>query len=95
MRMLLIIAYVGNLVDTIATVYLTRLGYMEVNPVMRYLLQIPEVFVVTKILVTTALLVWLWHTREDRHAIHMATVAAVVYGLIAIYYFIVFTVILK
>lgn len=95
MRMLLTIAGVGNLVDAVATVYLTRLGYLEANPVMRWLLQTPEVFVMVKILVMTALLLWFWHRREDRHAMPLAAVAAVVYGLISTYYLVFFTVIQK
>ena len=92
MRILLIIAGIGNLVDTVATVYLTKMGHLEANPVMRWLLQIPGVFVVVKIVVMTALLLWLWYRREDKHATPLAAVAAVVYGLISAYYLVFFTV---
>lgn len=95
MKILLIIAGVGNLVDTAATLCLSRMGYLEANPVMRWLLQIPYVFVAVKIVVMTALLLWLWHKREDRLALPLAAVAAVVYGLIVAYYVVFFTMIQK
>jgi uncharacterized membrane protein len=86
MRVLLAIASIGNLVDAAATAYLTRLGYLEANPVMRWLLQTPGVFIFVKFFTMTAVLLWLWHKREDRHARPLATIAAAVYGLIALYY---------
>ena len=95
MKILLTIAGVGNLVDAAATVYLSRMGYLEANPVMRWFLQMLGVFVAVKIVVMTALLSWLWHRREDRHAMPLAATAAVVYGLISVYYLVFFTVIQK
>lgn len=92
MRTLLLIAGFGNLIDTIATVYLTSVGYVEVNPFMAKLLEFPAVFVTVKMAVMTGLLVFLWRKRADRHAKPMAILAAVVYGLIAVYYGITFIV---
>ena len=86
MRTLLLIAGFGNFIDTIATVYLASIGYVETSPVMAQLLQCPAVFTAVKIASMTWLLVFLWRNRADRHAKPMAILAAVVYGLIAVYY---------
>ena len=86
MKVLLLIAWLGNLIDTIATVYLTSLGYVEANPIMAQLLNYPVIFVIVKIALMTGLCAYLWMKRLDKHAMPMAIVASVVYGLITAYY---------
>ena len=86
MKILLLIAWLGNLIDTIATVYLTSLGYVEANPIMAQLLAYPLVFVIVKIALMTGLCAYLWLKRLDKHAMPMAIVASVVYGAITVYY---------
>lgn len=86
MKTRLTIAYIGNLIDLIATLYLTKQGFHEVNPVMHPLLDCPWLFAAVKILAMTLVCLFLWKRREDRHAIPLATFAAAVYGLIAVYY---------
>jgi hypothetical protein len=86
MKTRLIISYIGNIIDLIATIYLSRLGFYEVNPFMRPLLDHPWLFTAVKILAMTLVCLFLWKRREDRHALPLATLAAVVYGLIAAYY---------
>lgn len=86
MRTRLIIAYIGNLIDLIATLYLTKQGFHEVNPFMRPLLDCPWLFAAVKILAMTWVCLFLWKRREDRHALPLATFASAVYGLIAAYY---------
>ena len=86
MKILLLIAWLGNLIDTIATVYLTSLGYVEANPIMAQLLNYPVIFVIVKLLLMTGLCAYLWLKRLDKHAMPMAIVASVVYGLITAYY---------
>ena len=86
MKLLLLIAWLGNLIDTIATVYLTSLGYVEANPIMAQLLNYPVVFVIVKLLLMTGLCAYLWLKRLDKHAMPLAIVASVVYGLITAYY---------
>lgn len=86
MKRLLTTAWLGSLIDTIATVYLSSIGYIEANPIMAILLECPPVFVTVKMVVMTGLLVYLWQKRTDKHAKAMATLAASVYGLIAVYY---------
>lgn len=86
MKLLLLIAWLGNLIDTIATVYLTSLGYVEANPIMAQLLDYPLVFVIVKLLLMTGLCAYLWLKRLDKHAKPMAIVSDVVYGAITAYY---------
>lgn len=86
MKILLLIAGFGNIVDTIATAYLSSLGYVEANPIMAQFLAHPVVFASVKIVVMTGLLVFLWQKRTDKHAKTMAILASVVYGAIACYY---------
>lgn len=86
MKLRLSIAYIGNLIDLIATLYLTKQGFHEVNPFMRPLLGCPWLFAAVKILAMTWVCLFLWKRREDRHALPLATFAAAVYGLIAAYY---------
>lgn len=86
MKLRLSIAYIGNIIDLIATIYLSRMGFYEVNPFMRPLLACPWLFTAVKILAMTLVCLFLWKRREDRHAIPLATFAAAVYGLIATYY---------
>ena len=86
MKLLLLIAWLGNLIDTIATVYLTSIGYVEANPIMAQLLNYPVIFVIVKLLLMTWLCAYLWLKRLDKHAKPMAIVATTVYGTIVIYY---------
>lgn len=91
MRTRLTIAFLGNLIDTAATLYLSGLGYMEANPVMAWLLRWPAVFAGVKIGAMTAVVWWLWKRRGDRYAALAATVAAMVYGAVSVYYIVFFT----
>lgn len=86
MKLLLLIAWLGNLIDTIATVYLTSLGYVEANPIMAQLLNYPVIFVLVKIALMTGLCAYLWLKRLDKHAMPLAIDAAIIYGLITAYY---------
>ena len=90
MKALLIIAWLGNLIDMIATVYLTSIGYTEINPIMAYLLVNPIVFIVVKIVVMTGVCTYLWLKRTSKYSKPLATFAATVYGAISIYYMLVF-----
>lgn len=92
MRTRLIIAWLCNLVDIAATLYLSGLGYVEANLAMAWLLQWPWLFSMVKLSAMTFVLLFLWNNREDRHALPLATFTAVVYGLIAIYYIVIFAV---
>ena len=91
MHPLLTPAYLGNLIDTAATLYLSSLGHIEANPVMARLLQWPAVFAGVKIGAMTAAAWWLWKRRGDKKASAAAAIAAVVYGAVSVYYIVFFT----
>jgi hypothetical protein len=77
----------GNLVDTVATLYLYQTGmFVELNPVMAFFLQNPFIFAVVKIGLITAILIRLWKEREDKKAQIATNIGCWIYGLIAIYY---------
>jgi hypothetical protein len=86
MKSLLFTAWIGNAIDMVSTLHLTKNGFVEANPVMRRVLEYPAAFVLVKLGTMTALVFWLWHRRQDRHAKPLATIAAVVYGAISVYY---------
>ena len=92
MKKPLIIAAIGNLIDLIATLHLTRLGYMEANLVMAALLPRPKLFTLVKIGGMTLALWILWKNRDSEIARKTAWCVAVVYGLIALYYLFFFTI---
>jgi hypothetical protein len=90
MKTPLIIAAIGNLIDTVSTLYLSGRGYTEANPFMAALLPRPVLFATVKI-GAMALALWiLWRNRDSQIARITAWVAAGLYGLIAVYYLVVF-----
>lgn len=95
MKTRLSIAFIGNLIDTAATIILYhRYGFTEANPLMALLLQFPVLFATVKLVVMSAVLLWLWRNRNSRYARYAALVAALVYGVIAIYYAVFFGILL-
>ena len=95
MKTRLSITFVGNLIDTAATIILHhRYGYTEANPIMELLLQFPVLFATVKLSVMSAVLFWLWRNRNSRYARYAALIAAIVYGAIAIYYTVFFGILL-
>lgn len=95
MKLRLTIAFLGNLIDMVATLWLVSLGYHEANPVMRWLLNYPILFVTVKLGLMAALLCYLWHERENKLAVIASWIAAVVYGAISIYYCVWFIIIIS
>lgn len=85
----LLIAYLGNLIDIMATLTLTEQGFYELNPFMRPLLDHPGLFVTVKMVAMTGVCLFLWKRRTDKHALPLAIFAAIVYGSIAIYYMVI------
>lgn len=90
MKIPLIIAAIGNLIDMVSTLHLNGRGYTEANPFMAALLPHPVLFATVKI-GAMALVIWiLWKNREDKTARKTAWAAAGLYGLLAVYYLVVF-----
>lgn len=80
------IAYLGNLIDMVSTLYLYGLGYTELNPIMAPLLRFPAVFAMVKCCAMGYALRILWRNKAHQMSKVLAWVAAAVYGVIAIYY---------
>jgi hypothetical protein len=94
MKTPLTIAAIGNLIDTVSTLYLNGQGYTEANPFMSALLPYPVLFATVKI-GAMALALWiLWRNRDSQIARKIAWFAAGLYGLIAVYYIFFFTILL-
>lgn len=86
MKTPLIIAGIGNLIDMVSTLSLSRQGYEEANPFMAVLLPHPVLFATVKIGAMTLALWILWRNRESQLARITAWFAAGLYGLISVYY---------
>lgn len=87
MKNRLLIAWVGNLIDTASTVILCCVhGFTEINPIMAWLLRCPVLFVAVKLTAMTSVVIWLWHNRNEKRANIASWIVAVVYGAIATYY---------
>lgn len=84
------IIWTGNIIDLVATLHLTGLGYQEANPVMAALLPHPLLFTLVKIGGMAAATWILWKNKGYESARITAWVAAGLYGLIALYYLAVF-----
>ena len=85
--MKLITIWLGNLIDTIATITLYQTGmFVELNPVMAALLQNPVLFGVIKISIISTILIRLNKEKEDRKAQIAINIGCWIYGLIALYY---------
>ena len=86
MKIKLAIAFVGNIIDAIATVILLQRGFVELNPFMAWLLQWPMVAITCKVVAVTALLVYIWCKRGTKYVDELASFAAMLYGGLAVYY---------
>lgn len=87
MKTKLIIAGIGNIIDAVATFILTQyFGFVELNPVVGLLLQHPMFFVSIKIIVVNSILLYAYHTKNDKYVDTFATFTASLYGGIGMYY---------
>ena len=86
MKIRLTIAYIGNLIDIISTLYLISIGFEEINPIAVWLLQWPSFFIVSKIVVMTAAVIMFWYARNEICAVIASWIVCLLYGSIALYY---------
>ena len=86
MKVRLIITYIFNLIDLIATMYLVSLFGLSVegNPIGRWLIQTNLVYVV-KIAVVGLALLLLWKFKNNKFAIVGSWVFLITFSLLAIY----------
>lgn len=92
MKTRLIVAWLGNLIDLIATLYLVNDPVcVELNPISAFLLQFPPLFAAVKLIVPTVAVLLTWRFRE-RKLFQVASWALfVVYLFVAVYYACFFT----
>ena len=90
MKIKLIIAWIGNLIDAFATVYLLSnySCFYEINPFMAWLLQFPILAIVCKLVVISVILAYLYYAERDKCTEAVAGFAAIWYGGIGAYYLI-------
>lgn len=87
----LVFIWICNLIDIVSTLILVRTGmFVEVNPLMALLLQTPFLFVIVKLGVMTAVVLYLWKQKEHKKARFVINVGCWIYGLIAAYYSVIF-----
>lgn len=86
-RIMLIVTFLFNLIDTLSTLYLVHLGLEEANPACRSLLFVsPWLFIAWKFIVPSLALWVLWCFR-DRKSVQLLTwIPFVVFGLLAAYH---------
>lgn len=95
MKTKLTIAGIGNIIDAVATFILTQyFGFLEINPIMAWLLQWPILAVVSKVIVVTGILLFAYYTKRQQYMNIFATFAALLYGSMGIYYIVFFTVLI-
>lgn len=82
------IAFIGNIIDAIATVILCGKGFVELNAAMAFLLQWPILFLIVKLTLGSGVVYYLSRQERDRNWEIAATVAAVIYGALGLYYII-------
>lgn len=85
----IITIFICNIIDAAATLFLYSTGlFVELNPIMRYFLQNPIIFIIVKIGVAAIILYRLWQANEEKLARIVINICWIEYLLIAIYYFI-------
>lgn len=91
----LIIAWICNLIDTIATVHLyTNYDGTELNPISAVLLRTPLVFIAFKLIVMTIAVAFLWWKQDWMLCKVLSWVLFIEYLLVVFYYLIVYTIVL-
>lgn len=91
----LIIAWICNLIDTIATVHLyTNYDGTELNPISAVLLRTPQTFVTFKLVVMTIAVAFLWWKRDWNLCKVMGWILFIEYLLVVFYYLMIYTIIL-
>lgn len=95
MKIRLIIAWLCNLIDTAATLHLFfTVDGEELNPITAWLLQCPPVFAVVKLVVMSSAVAFIWWKRDGWLCKIASWVLCVEYLAVAVYYMIVYAVVL-
>jgi hypothetical protein len=95
MFMRLIIAWICNLIDTIATVHLhTSYSGTELNPISAVLLRTPQLFIIFKLTAMTIAVAFLWWKHDWNLCKVICWILFIEYLLVAFYYLMIYTIIL-
>lgn len=87
MKIKLIVTWIGNLIDAVATIILTqRYGFLEINPFMAWFLKWPVLAMICKIVAITGVLIYIYHKRSTKYVDALASFAAALYGGLGVYY---------
>lgn len=90
MKHRLILIFLFNVIDIIATLITTANGFIETNPIMALLLLNPALCVIIKLLLG-GLVVWrLWQNRNNKYANIASWVIFIIYALVVLYYITIF-----
>ena len=94
MRVKLIVIYVLNIIDLIATVLLVKRFGLEIegNPIGKWLIETNLVWFVKVVVVGVALLT-LWKFKENKIVSIASTVLLGIYSILALYHVIIFIII--
>lgn len=83
--------FICNIIDTISTLLFNSTGmFVELNPVMRYFLQEPILFVYVKMGIVILILTRIWYETDNKYVRIAINICYIEYLLLAIYYFIMF-----
>ena len=82
--------YILNLIDAVCTLHIVHHGGVELNPILRWLLQWPALFVGYKILFVGALCWWL-SIQRDRVSRAGLTLCTAVYAAVCTYHIFILT----
>lgn len=95
MNIRLIVAWICNLIDVIATLHLyTQYNGKEINPISAFLLKSPPVFVTVKIVTMSIAVAFMWWRKDWKISKVLSWILFIEYLLVALYYLIIYTFIL-
>ena len=78
------------MIDVYCTIYLTQLGWFELNPISRWLLQYDMTFIWIKLLASSFFAIYMWKARKYKWSNVITWIAFAPYCLLAIYYILLF-----
>ena len=86
MKLRLFLFYFGNIVDIISTLHVVNTGGIEINPISKWLLKRPLVFVLTKLIIATIMVNMVWSLRSYELSNICSWALFIGYACITIYY---------
>jgi hypothetical protein len=94
MKILLYLLIIFNMIDAYCTIYLTELGWYELNPISRFFLQWPIIFIWLKLIIPSFFSMLAWRLRKYTFTHILIWICFIPYAIIAIRYILLFTFVL-